>query len=54
MITRFYPTQCWACKWCNHNFMWIWDTFPDARQVLKDAVLTSVETNHRGNVKVTA
>jgi len=52
--TSFYPTQCWCCKWCNRHFTWIWDTFPDARKVLRDAVLTGVETNHRDNVTVTA
>ena len=53
-MTRFYPTQCWACKWCNNHFTWIWDTFPDAREVLKTAVFTRVGINHRGNVTVTA
>jgi len=40
--------------WCNRNFTWIFDTFPDAREVLKTAVFASVEINHRGNVTVTA
>ena len=36
---KYWPLfRMWVCQWCNRNFTWIFDTFPDARAKFKKAV----------------
>ena len=36
---KYWPLfRMWVCQWCNSNFTWIFDTFPDARDKFKKAV----------------